>query len=115
MRAIIPDVYLGSAQTLTQRWSWGRPHPNDLPVGPSHTRKSQAMLMSVCDDGDGSVSVLSGKHPTQMQGMGLVSSLGFILPPWSHWTTSLGGKHSRIVLRNHAIVGMNPQQNITWN
>lgn len=104
-------------------WAQHRPWPRDgLGEGPipmpylwDHHTQERLRLMSVCDHGDGGVSVLSGKHPTQMQGMGLVSSLGFILPPWSHWTTSLGGEDSRIVLRNHGIVGMNPQQNITWN
>ena len=58
---------------------------------------------------------MAGEHVTQMQGMGLLSSLGFVLPSWCIGQLHLGGEHSRILLRGHAPVGMNPQQNNSWN
>lgn len=44
---------------------------------------------------------MTGEHVTQMQGMGLVSSLGFVLPSLFHWTTSLGwGTQQSFIMRS---------------
>ena len=71
-----------------------RPWPGDsLGKGLSHCLTCGTITCkkgSIKIDGDCGVSAVTGEHVTQMQGMGLVSSLGFVLPSLFHWTTSLG-------------------------
>lgn len=54
---------------------------------------------------------MTDEHVTQMQGMGLLSCLGFVLPSWSHWTASLGwGTQQNFITRSCSSRNESPEK-----